>query len=129
MGSKETQRWKSAERLGAKLFSKYKLESERISRSGNFGESTYDIKVKDHPELKVDSKYSQAGFRTNRMLDIVQSKYCSEKTDIPVLLTKGYKEIGMKATVDAEYLAMLLSFWLGYGSKEELEDIYFGKKK
>ena len=127
MASKNTARWKNAEKQGSSIFSKFLIPSERISRAGNYAVSTYDISLKEHPRYKIDSKYSQAGFKTSRMLDIVQDKYCKEPLDIGILLTKGYRETGMRATVDADFLAALLSYWLGYGTKEELEKIYYDK--
>lgn len=121
--SKETVRWKSAEKKVAEIYTKYKIPASRITRAGNYAISTYDVEIEGHPEIKSDSKYSVRGFKTNRMLDVVEAKYCKEKGDIPVLFTKGYKETGMKATCDAELFAKLLSYWLGLATKEELEAI------
>lgn len=123
MSTKNTSRWKRAEKQISEIYVKYKIPAKRITRAGNYAISTYDVEIENHPEIKSDSKYSQAGFKTNRLLDIVKAKYCKEKTDVPVLLTKGYKETGMKATVDAEFFAKLLSYWLGCATKEELESI------
>lgn len=121
--SKESNRWKGAERQVSDIYNKYKVPATRITRAGNYAISTYDVEIEGHPEIKSDSKYSIRGFKTNRMLDVVEAKYCKEEGDIPVLFTKGYKERGMKATCDAELFAKMLSYWLGLATKEELDGI------
>lgn len=120
-------RWKSAEGQGAKIANEFLIPAERISRASNYSESIWDISLKDLPEYKVDSKYSVQGWKTNRMLDVVAEKYCKDRQDKAVLLTKGYREVGMKAMVDARLFFMLLSFFHGYASKEELEKIYYNE--
>lgn len=129
MTSAKTSRWKNNERQTAEIFNEFLIPAERINRSGNYSESTYDVSLKEHPRFKLDSKYSVSGFKTSRMLDVVADKYCKEKEDIPILLTKGFRETGQKATVDARFLAMLLSHWLGYAQPAELEKIYYKEKK
>lgn len=118
--SAATSRWKNCERLLAKTLEKYGIGAKRITRAGNYSESTWDVTVFGFPELKLDSKYSLQGFRTSRMLETVRRKYCPAKTDIPVLFCKGYKEISGKVTIDAEFFAILLSFWMGKDTKENL---------
>ena len=120
-------RWKNAERQGAEIFNEFLVPAERINRANNYSVSTFDISLKEHPKYKLDSKYSVKGFLVNRLLAVIENKYCKEPEDVGILLTKGFREHGMKATVDARFLAMLMSFWLGYGQKEELEKIYYGK--
>lgn len=127
--SAKTARWKNAERQLADIFIKYNIDAERISRAGNYSESTHDINVKDMPELKPDSKYSQAGFKTSRLLEVIRDKYCKEKGEIPLLFCKGYRERSGKITMDAEFISMLLSFWLDKGTKEQLMKIYLKEDK
>lgn len=122
----KTARWKNAERQLADIYQKFKIDAERISRAGNYSESTYDVRINGAPELKSDSKYSQAGFKTSRLLEVIREKYCPNKQDVPILFCKGYREHGGKITVDAEFFSMLLAFWLGKGTKEELLDIFNG---
>jgi len=126
--SRLSARWKGAEKQGSNMANEFLIPAERINRSNDYSISDYDIRFLEHPRFKLDNKYSQAGFKTSRMLDVVEAKYCKEKEDIPILLTKGYKEVGMKATVDARLLFMLLSYWLGYSDKQTLENIYYKVK-
>lgn len=120
--------WKNAESQWAKILGKFKVPAQRrVSRMANYRVSEDDVEVIGHPEIISDSKYSIHGFKVNRLLEVVREKYEKNPGDISFLLTKGYKERGMKATVDAEVAAMLLSYWLGNGTKEELMEIYLGK--
>ena len=119
-----TARWKNCERAIAKLLGKYGVPAERVSRASNYHVSDYDVKILDDPSAKIDGKYSLKGFATSRLLDIVKEKYCTLKEDVPMLFCKGYKERGFKTTVEGEYFVMLLAFWQGRGTKEELLTIY-----
>jgi hypothetical protein len=127
MVSNKTQRWKNLERSTAKTFTKFGIPAKRISRSGNYSVSTFDVEVDGHPEFKIDSKYRQSGFLTHRLLEEIQLKYCKSYDDIPILVTKGYKQTGSDTIVDSDYFAMLLAFWLGVADKETLWGIYRGK--
>lgn len=117
-------RWKSAEKAVAKLLQKYNIPAERISRSGNYSVSDFDVRINGYPEAKIDSKYSVKSFHTTTLLNIVREKYCEFDRDIPMLFCKGYQERGFKVTADGDYFAMLLAFWLGKGTKEELWAIF-----
>ena len=125
-----TQNWKNAEYYFRDVYLKYKIPARRDTRAGNFSVSDFEIKIDEHPGIKSDAKYSQAQpFRHHGKLQELEVKYCKEKTDIGVLLTKNYKERGACITVRDEVFAMLLSYWLGYGTKEELWSIYTKQKK
>lgn len=120
----KTGNWKGAERFVASVYQKYKIPATRISRAGNFAESTYDVDIEGHPEIKTDSKYSKQNFRHHGKLETIRFKYCKSRGDIPVLSTKNYKERGSVFSVEDEFFSMLLSYWLGFGTKEELLAIY-----
>lgn len=124
-----TGNWKNNERAWSKVLKKYNVESTRISRAGNYSESVHDNDVPEFPQLKSDCKFSTKPWRQNNMLEIVRDKYCPNKDDIPLLFCRQIKDRGGKVVVDDEFAAMLISFWLGKGTKEELWDIYLGKKK
>lgn len=124
MGSAATARWKNNEKAWADLLCKYKLNAKRISRAGNFAQSIDDVSIEELPWTSNDTKYSIQGWKQNRLLDETEAKYCKEKGDTAILITKGYKERGQCATIDAEFLAMLLAFYAGVGTKEELWAIY-----
>ena len=117
MAKNTTTNWKNAERAWSIILNKYGFTSKRKTRAGNYSESTFDVDIPEAPELKSDSKYSIKGFKTNRLYEVVKAKYCKDKGDEAILLTKGYKETGLKATVDAEFLAKLLAYWY-LGRKE-----------
>ncbi len=110
--SAKSDRWKRAEKQLAEILKKHGINAERISRGSNYSVSTYDIDVKDCPELKCDSKYSLAGFKTSTLLEIIREKYCKNPEDKPVLFCKGYKEIGGKITIDVDFFAELLKCWI-----------------
>lgn len=120
-----TSNWKNAEYYFRDLYLKYKIPARRDTRMGNYAVSDFEIKIDEQPHIKSDAKYSQAQpFRHHGKLAELEHKYCKDKLDIGVLLTKNYKERGACITVRDEIFAMLLSYWLGYGTKEELLAIY-----
>ena len=123
-----TGNWKNTERMWPKCLAKFGVEAERISRSGNYSESIHDCRVMGFPELKSDTKFSVKPWRQNNMLEVVREKYCKLKTEIPLLYCRQIKDRGGKVVIDDTFAAMLLAFWLGKGTKEDLWDIYLGKK-
>ena len=61
----DTSNWKNSESLAAKALSDFGIPAKRKTRSGNWGESTFDLTVggeKDELVFNpiVDSKYSKA---------------------------------------------------------------------
>lgn len=126
----KTSNWKNAESYFAKVYQKFKIPARRDTRAGNYAISDFEVKIDEHPEIAGDSKYSQAKpFRHHGLLDEIEFKYCKGNPDaFGVLMTKNFKERGACITVRAEIFAMILSHWLGYGTKEELWAIYKGKK-
>jgi len=92
MSSAATASWKNAERQWAETLRKYALNAKRITRAGNFSESTWDVSCDTLPWLKSDTKYSIHGWKENRLLSETEYKYCKEKEDTAILITKGYKE-------------------------------------
>ncbi len=130
MTSAATQRWKNLEKKWEKMLCRFKVPAKRRTRGNDWAESTDDVEIIGHPTLRSDTKYSTAGFKVNRLHAVMEEKYCPEDDYFAILLTAGYKERGMKAMVEGEFMAMLISHWLGYGTKEELMDIYLnGPKK
>lgn len=130
----KTQNWKNAEYYFRDVYRKYNIPAERKSRAGNWGEKDFEVHIDNHPEIVSDSKYSEARpFRHHGLLEEEEGKYCKDekgkwkKGFHAVLLTKNYKERGARISVEDEFFAMLLSHWLGYGTKEELQAIYEGR--
>lgn len=119
-----SQSWKDLEKKWSEILCKYGLTAHRVSRAGNYQVSDYDVKVAEMPELISDCKYSIHSFKTNRLLDEVEDKYKKAKGDTAILVTKGYKEHGQDASCDSEFMAMLLAYWVGVGSKEDLWATY-----
>ena len=98
-----------------------------MERAGNYALSDYDVEIEGHSFFKGDSKYSASNpYRHHGKIKEIESKYCKEEGDVPVLYTRNYKEHGGYISVKDEYFAMLLSYWLGFGTKEELMEIYKG---
>jgi hypothetical protein len=122
--SAASSRWKGLEKSWSKLLNRFKVPATRISRAANYNVSDYDVRIEGAEWLKSDTKYSTQSFKTSRLLDIIEDKYCKEPGDQPILICKGYKEHGMKVTLKGAFAAMLLAYWLGTGTKEELMKIY-----
>lgn len=126
--SKATNNWKRNESMWANVLAKFGVEAKRISRAGNFSESIHDVVVNGFPELKSDAKFSIKPWRQNNMLEVVRDKYCKLPNEIPLLYCRQYKDRGGKVVIDDDFAAMLIAFWMGKGTKEELWNIYMGKK-
>lgn len=124
-----TGNWKSAEAQLANVLQEFNIPAFRkTTRSGNWGVSDDDVGIEGADWLKNDSKYSKASpFKNHRLLSVIEEKYCKSKDDVPVLYTKNYKEHFGCITVKVKFFAMLLSYWLGHGTKEELWAIYTKK--
>lgn len=123
----KTSNWKRAERQGVKFLQKYKIPAFRHDqRQLNYAISIDDIGIEGHPFFKFDSKYRKSGFVSHSLLKEIEDKYCPNG-EHAVLITKGFNERGQKVTIEDEFFAMLLSYWLGFASKEELLSIYNGK--
>jgi hypothetical protein len=124
-----TSNWKNTERMWPKMLGKFGVEAKRISRAGNFAESIHDTIVYKFPELKCDTKFSIKPWKQSNMLEIVRTKYCQDKNQIPLLYCRQFKDRGGKVVIDDDFAAMLIAHWLQVLPKEELWDIYTGKKK
>lgn len=124
----KTHRWKGLEKAVPALMQKYKIPAFRHEqRQNNYAISIDDVGITGFPWIKIDCKYRVNGFQTNTLLSVVEDKYCKEATDVAVLVTKGFQERGQRVTIDDEFFCVLLGYFLGVGTKEELWSIYNGK--
>jgi len=120
--------WKNSERQWAVTLQEFGVEATRISRAGNYAVSTYDVSIPSAEWLKSDSKYSEKAWKSNRLLNETEFKYCKYPGDTAVLITKSYKERGQCATVDSRFMAMLIAYWEG-GDRKELWNKYVNPRK
>lgn len=125
--SKQTT-WKAAERQLATILCKYKIPAKRKSqRQENYAISIDDVGIEGADWIKLDAKYRKSGFAVNTLLDVVEKKYARLPNEIGIVGLKGGGQHGMRFLLDDEFGAMLLSYWLGHATKEELWAIYNGK--
>jgi hypothetical protein len=124
-----SQAWKGNERQWAKTLCDFKLPAKRISRAGNFGLSTYDVSIDGADHVISDGKYSQSGFLICRQVREAAQKYAKKPTDFVVILSKGYRDVGQTASTSDLTLALLLAYWEGAGTREELYQIYQDRVK
>lgn len=127
MASAKTQRWKGAEYEFADTLKEFKIPAERIKK-GTY-ESDHDVRIIGHPNFKGESKFSAAGFKTSRLAEVTEMKYCTSAEDVALMFFRAYKGVVNRGDknrcgVDARFMSCLLSYWLGFGSKDELWDIY-----
>jgi hypothetical protein len=127
--SAKTQRWKNAEKQLAETYQEFKIDAERVSRAGDYSVSDFDVRIKDQEWVKSDSKYSQEKWKETRLLEAAEDRYCKVPGDTMIIATKGYRQTGMTAIIGLRFFAMLLSYWIGAGTKEELWSIYMKDKK
>lgn len=120
-----TGNWKGAERSVRDVLIEFLIPAFRKTRAGNYSISDFDVGIEGFEEWKFDSKYSKSQpFRHHNKLAVIEEKYCPSKTDFPILVTRNYKERFSCTTVYTRLFAMLLSYWLGFGTKEQLMKIY-----
>lgn len=116
------------EKQWEKILKKYGIPAYRKQeRRLNFSISVDDVGILGYPSIKSDCKYRASGFAANTLLDEVESKYCKTPEDFAILICKGKNERGQKVVIDSEVAAMLLSYWLGFNTKEDLETIRLQK--
>lgn len=103
--------WKEAEKKFAATLRKHGIAATRVIRDRY--ESDYDVHIDNFESLKIDSKYTRSSpFRSHGLLREIEAKYCLKKGDIPVLVTRNYKEHGAMVMVKDEFFAELLACWL-----------------
>lgn len=124
MGSKE-QRWKNNEKQWAETLQRFGIPAFRkTQRIANFSISEDDVGVKGEPWIISDCKYKKTGFVTSKLLYIVQEKYVKNKVDQAIVITKGFRQVGQHCTVEADFLAGLLSVFLGLKTRQEIEELW-----
>lgn len=120
--------WKRLEKEFPLLLQKYGIPAyRREQRQANYAISIDDVGITGHDYIKIDTKYQKAGWSVNTLLNTLKKKYCKTPDDFGVIVTKGGSERGQKVVIQDDFFAILLSYWLGYKTKEELLEIYHGK--
>jgi hypothetical protein len=119
----DTSNWKNAEKLLSKIYNKFGIPSNRVSRAANYSVSDFDVRIENAEWVKSDSKYTKRPFRHHGLIREGEFKYCKSKGDFFVLFTKNFSEPSGMVTIRAEFFAALLSYWLGCETKEKLEGI------
>ena len=76
-------------------------------RGNDFSKSDSDVRVPDFPFLRIDAKAYKKFAHHTLMREIVD-KYCKRPGDIPVLVTKHERQVGMYVTVPLDFFAHLL---------------------
>lgn len=110
MGSLQ-QAWKNAEKSIAEDLTEAGIPAKRIVRANNWSKSIEDVDV-DPPLnfLRIDSKYTRTKpFLANRLLKEISAKYCKDKNDQPVLVTRNYKDREVCVTIRWSFFVSLLA--------------------
>lgn len=119
--------WKASESQWPKTLKEFKVGAVRISRAGDYSQSIDDVRILGADWLKNDCKYRKSGFLSSTLLKDTEDLYCKEPGDTQIVITKGYRQVGQDCVVHDRFMAMLLSYWLGCATKEELWEIYLKK--
>lgn len=139
--SKKSDHASAAEREFADHLQEFKIPAKRILKS-RF-EKAPDVEIEGYKYIDLDevqeriildSKYSLSGFTTDRLQSQVEMKYCRLPTDFSICFFRSYKSAVNRGDknrmgMDARLGSMLLAYWLGYGTKEELWEIFTSKNK
>jgi len=99
--------WKSLERAIVKGARANGLEANRVYRGGDFSKKDVDVIIKDLEWIKIDGKYRKRHAHHTFMREI-EKKYCVEEGDIPMLVSKGHRQIGAYVTLPLEFVMALL---------------------
>jgi hypothetical protein len=97
----QSRKWKVLEKQVADI-----LGGERVERF-NYGKSDVDVKLPKFPHLKLDTK-NYKKFRHFALWKTVKEKYCKEKGDIPVLITRETRARDILVTIPIEFFKELL---------------------
>lgn len=106
---KQSDAWKNAEREVAELFNRYGFTAERIIREDH-GKSDFDVRIKELPDLVIDSKY-RATFSHHSLFEKdLLNRYCKKNPQRRAIMpTKVYQQRGMYVTTTLEYLVELMA--------------------
>ena len=121
----KTGAWKFAEKGFALVLQEFNIPAIRLTRNDNYSKSCPDIEIEGADWIFGDSKYSKAQpYRHHGKIKETEARYCKKKGDTAILFSKNYKEHGGMIASRDRFFAMLLAYWLGKGTKEELWAIY-----
>ena len=124
-----TGNWKGREKSFAAVYREFNIPANRKNRANDYSISDDDVEIEGFPWIRNDSKYTKAQpFKHHGKLREIEFKYCKNKGDVAILRTANYKERGGVISVRDRFFAMLLSYWLGFGTKEELWSIYLKER-
>jgi hypothetical protein len=125
----KTGNWKAAEKSFARVYQEFGIPAVRKNRANNYSISDDDIEIEGQPWIRSDSKHTKAQpFRHHGKLREIEEKYCTKTGDVAVLRTHNHREHGGVISVRDRFFSMLLAYWLGTGSREELWKIYLKEK-
>lgn len=106
-------RWKDLERLIAK-----ELGGQRSLRA-DYSIKTPDIEFKENSlkNIKIDCKKRKT-FKHHSLLLEIERKYCKNKNDIPVLITKQTRSRKIVVSIPFEYFKELFLLYKKYKKKK-----------
>lgn len=120
----------NSEKQWAETLKAYKLPASRATdRIMNYSISDDDVHIEGFPWIRSDSKYRAAGFLNSKLLRDIEKKYCKKKGFFGILISKHLRQIGQDCTVKDEFLAMMLSVFLGFTTRDEALAIYDTRNK
>lgn len=114
-------RGKRTEKSFAKYLNKYRIPAVREERLNNYSVSKPDIIIENHPEFKIDTKSRGASALISTFEEEVESKYCKTTKDEPIMPVRIKHRKDYHVVIRGKFFAKLLSYWLGFATKEELD--------
>lgn len=108
MSKANLERGKAAEKRLVKTLEKMGLKAHRILRGADWSQSLPDVVIEGWEDLKIDCKH-YAKHRTHSLFREIQEKYCRPGSmQKAVLITSEKGKSGQLATIDVEFLVLLL---------------------
>ena len=95
--------WKDLEKKTAEILSGKRVIRER------YGEKNVDVKIKDFPTFKIDTKRYKK-FRVFSFYEEVKKKYCKTPNDKTILVLRQHNKVTKLAVIDLKLLGRFLDF-------------------
>lgn len=119
----DKQNWINNEKMTVRKFQEFGIPAEWVSKEGRQeSKSIHDVDIfpKTPVHFKIDSKFTRGGLAHHTKLDIIEKKYCKKDNERPVLFSRTIGSRSGTFTVKDDLFLGILSYFLGYMTKEEV---------
>lgn len=115
--------WINNEKITVRKFQEWGIPAEWVSKMGREeSKSIHDVDIFPQAPIhfKIDSKFTKGGLAHHTKLNVIEEKYCKKDHERPVLFSRTIGARYGTFTVKDSIFLGLLSYFLGYRTKEEV---------